>query len=216
MKPRQRRNLPVIILAVVLLALAVGGYMMIRNLIKTTPPPPKQVVQEIHLIRPPPPPPDQPPPPPPPPDQEKVNVPDPQQQPDPTPSNEPPPSANLGLDAEGGAGGDAFGLVGNKGGREITAGGGGSAFAWYAGLIKDQILNELNGDKDVRSGQYRVQLRAYLNEDGSIKRMELLRGSGDAQRDRAIQAALQRIRKVSQARPAGMPDVITFEVVAHG
>jgi protein TonB len=210
----KRRYLPVILGGLTISVVGVGAFSFIRNLVTSAAPPPKQVVQQIQLIRPPPPPPDLPPPPPPPPD-EKVDVPDPQQQPDPKPSNEPPPAANLGLDTEGGAGGDAFGLVGNKGGRDIT-GSGGSAFAWYANQLKDQILNELSGDKHVRSGNYRVTVRAWVNEDGSVQRMEIVHGSGDSDRDHAIEADLQRVRRLPQARPTGMPDVISFEVVARG
>ena len=154
-----------------------------------------------------------PPPPPPPPD--KQDIPDPQQQPDPTPSKEPAPSQNLGLDTEGGAGGDAFGLVGNKGGRDITATGG-SAFAWYAGLLKDQIQSLLNGDEHVRSGQFRVSLRVWVAEDGSVRRVEIMHGSGSADRDRAIETDLQQLKRLSQAPPAGMPDVISLEVRAQG
>ncbi len=196
-------------------AVGVGAFALIRSFVVDGTPQPKLVVEQIHLIRPPPPPPPPDTPPPPPPLEEKVNIPDPHQEPDPTPSNEPPPAANLGLDAEGGAGGDAFGLVGNKGGREITATGG-SAFAWYAGLLRDQILNELNLDKNVRSGNYRVMLRAWLGEDGAVERMEILHGSGDANRDRAIEMDLQHVKRLPQARPTGMPSVVSFEIVAHG
>lgn len=211
---KKRRNLPMIIVGATMLCVALGVYLLIRNLVTSKPPPPKQVVQEIHLIRPPPPPPDTPPPPPPPPE-EKIDIPEPQQQPDPTPSNEPPPSANLGLDTEGGAGGDAFGLVGNKGGREITATGG-SAFTWYANQLKDAILSQLTEDKRVRNGNYRVTVRAWVNDDGSVRRVEIVHGSGDADRDRAIESDLQNVKRLPQARPVGMPDVISLEVVARG
>jgi len=211
---KKRRNLPLIIVGLTVTGVGVGAYAVIRNLVTGVQPPAKQVVQEIHIIRPPPPPPDVPPPPPPPPD-EKVDIPDPQQQPDPTPSNEPPPSANLGLDTEGGAGGDAFGLVGNKGGREITASGG-NAFSWYANQLKDAILNELTEDKRVRSGNYRVTVRAWVNDDGSVQRIEIVRGSGDSDRDHAIESDLHRVKRLPQARPSGMPNVISFEVVARG
>ena len=213
-KHRKYRNLPLIIVCATVGSVGVGAFALVHRIVTSASPAPKQVVQEIQLIRPPPPPPDLPPPPPPPPD-EKVDIPDPQQQPDPTPSNQPPPSANLGLDTEGGAGGDAFGLVGNKGGRDITATGG-SAFAWYAGLLKDQIQNVLNGDKQVRTGAYRVLLRAWVSEDGTVQRVEILRGSGNADRDRAIEADLQQVKHLSQARPVGMPDVISLEVRAQG
>ena len=211
---RKRSRLPLIIICLSVAGTGAGAYALIRNIINTAPPPPQPVVQEIHIIRPPPPPPDQPPPPPPPP-QEKVEIPQPQQQPDPTPTNQPPPSPNLGLDTAGGAGSDAFGLVGNPGGRDITATGG-SAFAWYAGLVKDQIQSVLNSDKHVRTGAYRVALRVWVGEDGSVERVQILRGSGDPERDRAIEEDLHQIKRLSQARPAGMPDAISLEVRAQG
>jgi protein TonB len=184
----------------------------IRGIIGTAPPATKQVVQEIHVIRPPPPPPDLPPPPPPP--EEKVAMPDPQQKPDPTPSNEPPPSQQLGLDAEGSAGGDAFGLVGNKGGRDLV-GSGGSAFMWYAGLLKNEIVDQLEAEKEVHSGKYTVSVRVWVRPDGSVERVHLVQSSGNRDRDRAIEAAVSRIH-LSQAPPADMPEPINLSIASHG
>ncbi len=210
---KSRNRLPMVIVSSCVGVVGMGAFALVHSFVTSGALPSKPVVQQIQLIRPPPPPPETPPPPPPP--DEKVTVQDPQQKPDPTPSNDPPPSQQLGLDTDGGAGGDAFGLVGNKGGRDITASGG-SAFAWYAGLLKDQILSELSQDKNVRSGNYRLSLRAWLGDDGSIKRMEILHGSGDTDRDRVIEGDLQHLKRIPQARPTGMPDVISFEVVARG
>src|SRR5262249_25453955 len=142
------RFLPVMLLGLAVMSLGVGAVALVRGFLHSTPLPPKQQIQEVHLIRPPPPPPDLPPPPPPPPD-EKVDVPDPQDKPDPTPSNKPPPGEQLGLDAEGTAGGDEFGLAAHKGGRDLLASGG-SAYAWYSGLLKDQIMDQLGSEKRAR------------------------------------------------------------------
>ncbi len=210
---RTRRHLLVLLVCLIVPGVLGTAFAVLHNFLSSQPGPPPKVVQEIHLIRPPPPPPDLPPPPPPPPE-EKVNVPDPQQ-PDPTPSDQPPPAQQLGLDTEGGAGSDAFGLIGNKGGREITATGG-SAYTWYAGLLKDQILNELNDDQQVRSGNYRITLRAWVRPDGSVERMEVLKGSGDIKLDREIATDLAHIKRIPQPPPSGMPDAISFEVVARG
>jgi protein TonB len=209
---KKHNRLPAIIIGMTLVSALGGGAFALIRFVGSAAPPPKQVVQEIHIIRPPPPP-DVPPPPPPPP--EKEDIPQPQQQPDPTPSNDPPPAANLGLDTEGGAGGDAFGLVGNKGGRDITAVGG-SAFAWYASLLRDQIRDVLNGDQHIRSGAYRVSLRVWVSEDGTVRRVEILHSSGNAERDHAIEADLEQIKRMPQAPPAGMPDAISLEVRAQG
>jgi periplasmic protein TonB len=212
-KNRRRRYIPVIVLGLAVVVLGVGAVAFVRGLIVSGTAPSKKVVQEIHVIRPPPPPPDLPPPPPPP--DEKVDVPDPQDKPDPTPSNDPPPGEQLGLDAEGSAGGDAFGLVGNKGGRDLV-GAGGSAFSWYAGLLKNQILDALGPDQKARSGGYSVLVRVWVRDDGSIQQIRIVQSSGDRERDRLIEAALSRIERLPQAPPADMPEPISLRIVSRG
>jgi protein TonB len=141
-------------------------------------------------------------------------VPDPQQEPDPTPSDEPPPSEQLGLDAEGSAGGDAFGLLGHKGGRDLLASGG-SAYAWYAGLLKNEIVEQLGNEKQARGAEYSIILRVWVKEDGSIERVKITQSSGNRDRDRAIEAALARISRISQAPPADMPQPISLRIVSR-
>ncbi len=210
---KKRPYLLVGLLGLCVSLIGVGTFALMRNFLNSGAGAPKKTVQEIHLIRPPPPPPDVPPPPPPP--EEKVDVHEPEQQPDPTPSNEPPPSTQLGLDAEGTAGGDAFGLVGNKGGRDLLASGG-SAFMWYAGLLKNEIQESLSTEKQTRSGNYSVNLRVWVRDDGTIDRVRIIQGSGNPDRDRAIESALSRISRLSQAPPADMPQPINLRIVSHG
>lgn len=214
MRRKRSRIITAVALGIAVISLGAGAVAFVRSFLNGAAPPPKQIVQQIQLIRPPPPPPDVPPPPPPPPD-EKVDIPDPQQQPDPTPSNEPPPSEQLGLDAEGGAGGDAFGLVGHKGGRDLLATGG-SAFAWYAGLLKNEILDKLGNETRARTGSYSIVIRVWVRDDGSIERVALSQSSGDKQRDQSIQDALSRMTRLSQAPPADMPEPVTLRIVSRG
>lgn len=214
MKQHTTRVLIAVALIVVVSALGAGAYALVRGIISGAQPPKQKLVQEIHLIRPPPPPPEAPPPPPPPPE-EKVDIPDPQQQPDPTPSNDPPPGEQLGLDAEGGAGGDAFGLLARKGGRDLLAGGG-SAFAWYAGLLKNEVLDQLGSETKARSGSYTVTVRVWVRDDGTIERVGIAQSSGDRGRDQTIQNALSRMTRLSQAPPADMPEPITLRIVSRG
>ncbi len=213
-RKKSRRYLPAVI--VVFCVTVVGGstVVLMRRFLNSAPGIPKPVVQEIHIIRPPPPPPDLPPPPPPPPEQ-KVDIPQPQKQPDPTPSNEPPPSDQLGLDAQGGAGGDAFGLVGRPGGRDLL-GAGGNAYVWYASVIKDDILTALQNDPAIRNGSYKVSVRFWLRNDGTVSRFSLLQSTGSRARDQALEHALSQIARISQPPPAGTPEPITLEIQAHG
>jgi protein TonB len=141
-------------------------------------------------------------------------VPEPEKQPDPTPSNEPPPGEQLGLDTQGSAGGDAFGLLGRKGGRDLLASGG-SAFGWYAGLLKNEILEQLGNEKQARGGEYSILVRVWVRDDGTIDRVRIVQSSGNRDRDRAIEAALSRITRVSQAPPADMPQPISLRIVSH-
>ena len=188
-----------------------GVFALMRAFLRGGAPHPQQVVQQIELIQPPPPPPNLPPPPPPPPE-EKVHIDTPQKAPQPT--DRPPPGPQLGLDAKGGAGSNSFGLVGRPGGRDIISEGG-SAFTWYAGLLKDQILNQLGAQPMARSASYSVVVTVWVGDDGTIRRVEIAKTSGDPQRDQSIQAALSRMGRLSQPPPADMPEPITLRIVSH-
>lgn len=212
-RAQKYRFLPLIALCALVVIVGGGAVWLVRSFLAGEPPPQKKVVQEIRVIRPPPE--ELPPPPPPPPPEEEVDVPEPQEaQPEPTPSNEPPPGEQLGLDAEGAAGSDGFGLAARKGGRDLLASGG-SAFTWYAGLLKDEILDRLQEEQGARSGSYSVLVRVWVRKDGSIERIALAQSSGDRERDRAIESALARISRMPQSPPADMPQPVSLRIVSR-
>jgi protein TonB len=198
----------------VLLTVTVVGValvLLIRNWMASAPPTSKPVAQEVRIIRPPPPPPDVEPPPPPPPEEE-VDVAEPEPTPE-APSNEPPPGEQLGLDADGTAGADGFGLAARKGARELL-GTGGSAYAWYAGLVKGEILDRLSDDERIRRGAYSVSVRVWVAGDGSVERVRLAQSTGDRERDRAIESALSG-QRISRSPPADMPQPISIRIVSR-
>jgi periplasmic protein TonB len=211
-RAQKYRFLPAAIMVAVLAIVGVGIILVVRHFLSQEAPAAKKVVQEIRVIRPPPPPPEAPPPPPPPPE-EKVDLHEPEPTPDPTPSNEPPPMEQLGLDADGAAGSDGFGLAARKGGRDLLATGG-SAYSWYAGLLKNEILGRLQDEKKVRSGSYSIQVRVWVRPDGTIERIRFTQSSGSGERDKAIEEAITRIR-VSQAPPADMPQPISLRIASR-
>lgn len=211
-RAQKYRWLPLLALGLVVLLAGGGLFWLIKSFIDSTPVAPKKVVQEIHVIRPPPPP--ETPPPPPPPPEEKVDVNEPEPEPEPTPSNDPPPSEQLGLDTEGTGAGDSFGLVGNKGGRDLLASSG-SAFTWYGGLIKSEILNRLEDDKRLRAASYSVLVRVWVKSDGTVEQVRVGQSSGDKDRDRMIEEALRSLHRLSQAPPADMPQPISLRIVSR-
>jgi periplasmic protein TonB len=208
---KKRRYVPIALLGLSVTLIGAGTFAMMRSFLNSPAGAPKQVIQEIHLMRPPPPPPDLPPPPPPPPE-EKVEVQQPK--PEPTQSNDPPPGQQLGLDADASSGGDAFGLLANKGGRDLL--GHGNAYVWYAGLLKDQILSQLNENSAARRGDYSLVVQVWVRSDGTIDRVHVAQGSGDRARDQAIEQTLSRMSRLNQAPPADMPEPINLRIVSRG
>lgn len=172
--------------------------------------PKRQTAQVVKLIRPAPPP-EQPPPPPPP---EKVDEPLPQDTPEPTPQDDA-PAEQLGIDADGAAGGDGFGLAARKGGRDLLGSSAG-AFAWYTGMLKDTILEQLSADDRVRRGSYAVTVRLWLASDGRVERVKVAQSTGDQARDLAIEESLGKLSRVREAPPLEMPQPITLKIVSRG
>ena len=199
----------------VLLVVAVVVYLVI-NFIQDAPPKPKKLVEKITLIKPPPPPPPREKPPPPK-QKQKVEVKQPKKAP-PKPSPKqadklpPPIDDNLGLDAVGGAGGDAFGLVGKKGGRDLIGGGGGSRFRWYTGVVENDISEALSRHEDIRKGRYTVVVKIWVGPDGNIKRLELVKTTGKQALDRKIRLALDGIRRLSETPPEDLPQPIAVRI----
>jgi protein TonB len=212
-RKKKNRHLPVVIIGVCVTLVGAGAFALVRSFLTGTPPEPKKIVQEVHIIRPPPPPPDLPPPPPPPPE-EKVDDITPEK-PDPTPSNDPPPGEQLGLDAAGTSGTDGFGLAARPGGRDLLASGG-SAYKWYAGVLKDDILSLLQDDPEIRKGQYTVSVKLWVRNDGSVERFSLAESTGDKQRDKALEKRLSELTHISQAPPADTPEPITVQIATRG
>lgn len=196
---------PIIFVAVViclsvLIIWYVGG--MLSQPIET----PKKTVQEIKVIRPPPPPPEVEEEPPPEPEvEEEVDIPEPEPEalPD-VPDMEPPPGEQLGLDADGAAGGDAFGLVGRKGGRSLLGSGNGSRFAWYGKIVSSDLHERLNEDSKLRSKSYKVQCNLWLNRAGQITKFKMLNSTGDNELDARIKDVLNSIVSVSENPPLEM------------
>jgi protein TonB len=209
-EPQQssRRVKPTMILIVVgVLLVFVLVVMGVRHLLASKAKKPDRVVQTVQVIRPPPP---QDTPPPPPPPDTRVDTPIPQDAPEPSPADSG-PSEQLGLDAEGSAGGDAFGLAARKGGQSIT-GGGGAIFAWYTQILKDAMVDRLGQEKALRAKAFAVVVRVWVATDGQVQRAQLVGTSGSKETDAAIEGALTHLGRLKQAPPLEMPQPVTLKI----
>lgn len=209
------RHLPLAVGVVLAIAIAVAVYFL-KDLFEK-PVQTKKQVQQITVIQPPPPPPPPPPEQPPPPPEvkeEKIEEPEPEPEPEP-PEAEAPPAQDLGVDAEGSAGSDGFGLVGRKGGRGLLGGGGGNAIIWYGGQVKRGLEDELQGllaDTPAHKASYSVIVKIWIGADGRMSRAEMDGSSGKSDVDQALRDALPRLRLSLQPPPENMPQPLKIRV----
>ena len=172
----------------------------------------KKLVQQVQIIRPPPP---TETPPPPPPEPEEVDVPEPEE-PEPELADDQPPAGDqLGIDAEGVAGADGFGLLGRKGGRDLLGAGSSDQYNWYGQILKSDLIDKLAEMRDIRRDRYSVTVRLWLAPDGRIQRFKVANSTGDAQLDRDLLAALESLGRVSELPPAGLPQPVRLRIVSR-
>ena len=206
-------------LLIAVLALAVIALLGLglKELLRDSEKPRKQTVHNIALLK---------PPPPPPPPKPKEKLPEPEikkeevkiDQPKPDAPNEDdaPEGKQLGVDAEGGAGSDGFGLVGNKGGRDLLAGGTKGAFAFYTNQLQRHLQDELAKNRKLKRLDYRVMVRVWLSKSGSVQRVDLGGSSGDAEVDEALRMALAAAPALRDAPPENMPQPIRIRIMNRG
>ena len=195
------------------LSLAVLFIYFVRSMTSTDNPPKKPVIQHISLLKPPPPPKPEEKPPEPEIKKEEVKIDQPQPEPE-TPQqtqDDTPAGKDLGVDADGGAGSDGFGLIGKKGGRDLFGGSGGR-FAGYTGLLKQRIQEALAKDKRLRNGDYKVIVKVWIKHDGSLDRFELTGTSGNPETDSAIKVAMAAMPPIKDALPDDMPQPVKLRI----
>ena len=131
-------------------------------------------------------------------------------------SEDVPAGEELGLDADGTAGSDGFGLAAKKGGRSIIGGGGVNSllrrYAWYTKMIEDEISRLLLKNGQTFPGNLRTYVRLDLNEDGRIGKYKIYGSSGDSNMDNAVKKALSLITYLKEPLPDGMPKCIKIMI----
>lgn len=210
-KRTRRRHLTRLGGAVFGMLLILGFVWFVRTMMAGKTDKPQRQVQIVQVIRPlPPPPPDEPPPPP-----ERTDEPLPKDEPEPAPNDEPPPAGPMGLDAQGSAGEDAFGLAARRGGSDLIGGNGGAVFARYTNRLKDAVLERLTADSCIKSQKFSTSVRFWIEPDGRIKDVKLATTTGNQELDKCIEGALASVPRLSDAPPLEMPQPITLKIVSH-
>lgn len=137
------------------------------------------------------------------------------------PRDEGPPAIDqdLGVEGEGEAGFDSFGLRAKRGGRDILLDaprgrGPGDVLGYkvFANKLAAEIATQLRAVPELRSSSYALHVRVWINDGGRIARCELLGGSGQRQVDAAVQRELTRSDVCVGAPPPDFPNPVVLEV----
>ena len=121
----------------------------------------------------------------------------------------------MGLDAQGTAGEDAFGLAARHGGSDLVGGNGSAAFAWYTNRLKDAVVEKLSSDARVGSKRYSLSVRVWIEPDGRIKQVRLVTSTGDRELDQRIEAALGSLTRLNESPPLEMPQPISLKIISR-
>ena len=81
-------------------------------------------------------------------------------------------------------------------------------------MLKAELQRYLNKDNALRHSVYKVEVRIWLASDGSVKRSELISGSGDDVTDQAIKQALANVPRFTEVPPASMPQPIRLRIAS--
>ena len=200
------KRLPLII-AVFAIAIAIGFGFLINYFMSKDKKEPKKVIQQITIIAPPPPPPPPPPEEEPEPEVEEEIVEEEIDEAMPEDTMEEVAGEDLGIDSDGAAGADGFGLVARKGGRGILGGGSG-----YAADIQLEITDVISGDDLLRYLEFNAVLKLWVNQMGSIERFELDQKSGSDQAEKRLKQLLASLQPFKNGPPLEMPQPIKLRI----
>ena len=198
-RKKYRRHLPLAIGGTILIIVIIAVVMMIKNFISASDEPPKRRVQQISLIKPPEPPPPavKPPEEKPPEIKEEVKLDEPPQEPIQT--DQAPPG---------------IGSAGYGNGDTSFGGGGGWAganrFGGYLGGVQNGIREELDRNKKLRKGEYKIIISLWIDHGGKVSRFELVGSSGNMELDAAMKKVLSNAK--FEEPPSDMPQPVKLRI----
>lgn len=203
--PAWRRGLPllVVLLAAALLAL-LAWWLLFKNTAST-----RRALAEVPMVMLPPPPPPPPPEPEPQPEakpEEVMTEPEPLDEvPKPTEEAPTPDTADpVTMDADAQAGGDSFGIQSGSGGGRSGTGSGGAGNASYGRYLGYVLQQAVARDDKVRRLAFQLTVNIWLDAEGAVTRVELLRGSGNAEADDRVLQAIRAVGRIDERPPASL------------
>lgn len=130
---------------------------------------------------------------------------------------------NLGLEGDAEAGFDAFGLRAKRGGRDIMLdvqpGGGhfnADAITAFASRLAGELATDLRGVPELRTADYDVRMRVWIDGAGRVARCEVLGTTGVPQVDASLRQVMNRTTACIGPPPADFPNPVVLLVRSRG
>ena len=114
---------------------------------------------------------------------------------------------DLGMDADGSAGSDSFGLKARKGGRSFLGGG-----SVYASQIQTQINDLIANHDELPFTYFEVVCKIWIDERGKLENIELVNYSGDEESRETLKNLIQEQLQVNNGPPLEMPQPIKLRL----
>lgn len=209
-----RAYIPLLIGGIFLLTV-IGVIVHYISGVASAPPKKERKIQAISLTK--------PPPPPPPPKVEKPSEPKEEKlreaKAEPKPDAPPKSDNNAKPESVGsGKGTMATDLSGGEVTRPMAGNGNGGNEAnnkqradFYGRQVVSELENLFADDEELLSLQFKLIVKLWFERDGSIRQVELVRGSNDAEIDTEVQRKLNKIKRFSDAPPEGVESPIKLE-----
>lgn len=162
--------------------------------------------------KPPPPPPKEEKPPPPKEERKETKV-------EPPKVEAPQPAQNEPLKMEGAAGEGESAFAQGSVSSDYSGGNvglGGMQQGLYAGRLQRHLQEQLSRNRRLREADYRIVVRLWLRQDGSIERAELGQGTGSTSVDGLLREALLQMPPIREAPPANAPQPWRIRITSRG
>lgn len=203
--PAWRRWWPLLVVPAVVALLALLVWLLLFKNTAST----RRPVADVPMVMLPPPPPPPPPEPEPEPEAKPEEVmPEPEpldEVPKPTEEAPTPDTADpVTMDADAQAGGDSFGIQSGSGGGRSGTGSGGAGNASYGRYLGYVLQQAVARDEQVRRLAFQLTVNIWLDADGAVSRVELLRGSGNADADDRVLQAIRAVGRIDERPPASL------------
>lgn len=172
----------------------------------------KQPTVTLLPDKPPPPPPKEEKPPPPKEERKEAKI-------EPPKMEAPQPAQNEPLKMEGAAGdGDGPFASGSVSSDYVggNVGLGGMQQGLYASRLQRHLQEQLSRNRRLREADYRIVVRLWLRQDGSIERAELGQSTGSESVDGLLREALLQMPPIREAPPANAPQPWRIRITSRG